>query len=727
MPHTKLRICPFCEATCGLAVDLEGDRVVGVRGDEEDVFSHGFLCPKAYALKELHHDPDRLRTPLVRRAGVLEPATWEEADALVAEKLGAILAAEGRDAVAVYLGNPTVHNLALALYGRVFLTALGTKNVYSASTVDQMPKQVSAGLMFGTLLSIPVPDVDRSDFLLMLGANPLVSNGSLLTAPDLPGKLRAIVRRGGQVVVIDPQRTRTAKEATAHHFIRPGTDAHLLFALVHVLCAEGLARLGRLAEHTAGVDRVAELARPFTPEAAERRTGVPAETIRELARGLARARRPAVYGRIGTCTQAFGTLASWLVDVVNVLVGALDHEGGAMFARGPVASPNTRGQPGRGKGVSFGRHASRVRGAPEVYGELPVACLAEEIETPGPGRVRALVTVAGNPVLSTPNGARLERALGELELLVALDLYVNETTRHATVIYPALSPLEQSHHDVALRQLAVRNVASYSPPTFPPPPGQRAEWQTLLRLSAMVSGAGRDADLEQLDGLVASQLVAREPAFAGRDPAEVVALTAPRVGPDRLLDILLRAGPYRLTLDQLEAAPHGLDLGALAPRVPEVLRTRSGKIELAPEPIVADVPRLAADLGARGDDLVLVGRRELRSNNSWMHNLEVLVKGPARCTLRIHPDDARRLGLGDRARVRSRTGAVEIPVEVTEDIAPGVVSIPHGWGHDPESATLRVAARHAGVSANLLSDETALDPLSGNAVLCGIPVVVEAA
>jgi len=606
-----------------------------------------------------------------------------------------------------------------------------------------MPKQVASGLMFGTVLSIPVPDIDHTDYLLVLGANPFVSNGSLMTAPDVPGRLRAIRKRGGKVVVIDPRRTRTATEASEHHFIRPGSDAYLLFGIVHALFAEGLVRLGPLAPHTAGVEQVEALARDFPPEAVAPRCGIEAGVIRRLARELAGARRAAVYARIGTCTQEFGTLASWLVDVVNVLTGQLDRVGGAMFTKPATGSGNTRGTPGRGKGVRFGRRASRVRGAPEVYGELPAACLAEEIETPGEGRIRALVTIAGNPALSTPNGTRLERALGALDFMVSLDIYLNETTRHADVILPGLSPLEQSHYDVALRQLAIRNVATYSPPVFEAPAGQRPEWETLLRLTAVVTGQGPAADPAALDDFVTLQRVEHEVASPaspvhGRDPAEIMAALAPRRGPDRLLDLMLRTGPYGdgfgtkpggLSLAELEGNPHGIDLGPLEPRVPEVLRTPSGKIELAPEPLVADVARLRAALERNGGAMVLIGRRDLRSNNSWMHNLDVLVKGRPRCTMHVHRTDAERLGLADggRARVASRAGAIEVPVEVTDAIMPGVVSIPHGWGHDEPDTRLHIAAEHAGVNSNRLADELALDPLSGNAVLNGIPVTVEPA
>ena len=743
---TSYRVCPLCEATCGLEIRTRGREVVGIRGDDDDVFSRGFICPKAYALKELDADPDRLRTPLVRRNGTLEPATWDEAFAEIERRLGAVIRERGRDAVAVYLGNPSVHSLALSLYGAVFVRALGTKNVFSASTVDQMPKQVAVGLMFGTMLSTPVPDLDRTDYLLMLGANPFVSNGSLMTAPDVPGRLRAIRQRGGRVVVVDPRRTRTATEASEHHFIRPGTDAYFLFAIVHTLFAEGLVRLGRMAEHTVGVERAEALARPFAPEVVARRCGIDAATIRRLARELATTERAAVYGRIGTCTQEFGTLASWLVDVINLLTGHLDELGGAMFTRAATGSPHTRGTPGKGKGVRLGRRRSRVREAPEVYGELPCACLAEEIETPGDGQIRALVTVAGNPVLSTPNGERLDRALDTLEFMVSLDIYVNETTRHADVVLPGLSPLEQSHYDVILRQLAIRNVATYSPATFEPPADQVPEWRTLLRLAAIAAGQGDGADVDALDDFVVAQRVEQDVAapaspIHGRNPAEILAALAPRRGPERLLDLMLRTGPYGdafgaksdgLTLAHLEARPHGIDLGPLEPRIPEVLRTPSGKIELAPEPIVADVERLRAALddgAAANGKMVLIGRRDLRSNNSWMHNLHVLVKGNPRCTAQMNPADAARLGIadGDVTRVTSRVGTIELPAEVTDTVMPGVVSIPHGWGHDLRGVRLKVAAEHAGANSNRLADELALDPLSGNAVLNGLPVAVERA
>ena len=737
------RTCPLCEATCGLELDVDeaAGTVTRVRGDADDVFSRGFLCPKGVSLKELHDDPDRVRTPLVRRSdGELHEATWDEAFAEIARRLPAIAQAHGRDAVGVYVGNPAAHSLGVLIYGRVLLKALGTRNVFSASTVDQFPKQAAAALMFGSGLTVPVPDLDRTSFLLMLGANPLASNGSLMTAPDARGRLRAIRARGGRIVVVDPRHTRTAMEADEHLAIRPGTDALLLLALVHVILDEELEDLGTAAPLVDGLDDVRELAAGFPPEAVARTTGLEADAIRRLARELAGAESAAVYGRIGTTTTAFGALASWLVDVLNTITGNLDRPGGAMFPRPAAGSSNTRGEPGRGRGARFGRWASRVRGLPEVFGELPAAAMAEEIETPGEGRIRALLTVAGNPVVSTPNSGRLAAALDTLDFMVSVDVYVNETTRHADVVLPAPSPLEKPHYDVALASFSVRNVANWSPAVLALRDGMADEWRTLLRLVGAVTGQGPDADVDAIDAFIATEAVRREvddgwSPVHGRDVEEILDALAPRIGPERLLDLALRTGPYGdgfgrrpdgLTLARLEAAPHGIDLGPMEPRLPEVLRTPHGRIDLAPEALLADAARLAEVVAAAPPELVLIGRRQLRSNNSWMHNLPLLVRGPRACTLQVHPDDAARLGLedGGAATVRSRVGEVVAPVEVTAGVRPGVVSLPHGWGHDLDGARMEVARAHAGTNSNVLTDETLLEPITGTAVLNGIPVEV---
>jgi anaerobic selenocysteine-containing dehydrogenase len=706
--------CPLCEATCGLAVTVDEGRVTGVRGDDADPFSRGFICPKGASLGALHHDPDRLRRPLVKRDGAFVEVSWDEAFAEIERRLPALVAEHGRDAVGVYAGNPSVHNLSTSLYGPVFYKALNTKNFYSASTVDQVPKHYSSGYMFGHPLTIPVPDLDRVDHLLMLGANPLVSNGSLMTAPDVRGRLKALRARDGRLVVVDPKRSRTAELADEHHAIRPGTDALLLFALVQTLFAEGLTNTRDLPVN--GVAEVEELARPFTPDAVATHTGLDADTIRHMARELAAAERAAVYGRIGTTTQAFGTLTSWLVDVLNVLTGNLDRAGGAMFPLAAAGQANARAAKSR-RGFQTGRWRSRVRDLPEVIGELPVATLADEILTPGEGQIRALITVCGNPCLSTPNAGRLAEALGQLDFMVSLDVYLNETSKHADVVLPGPTPLERPHYDLALYQLAIRNVANWTPAALPTDVPQ--EWETLLRLTGIVTGMGAGADLAALDDFVADQMAQRQGVEAGD-----------RRGPDRLIDIMLRGGPYDLTLADLEAAPHGVDLGPLRPRLPDVLTTSSGRVELAPEAITADVPRLAASLARPvNGELLLIGRRQLSSNNSWMHNLEPLVRGSNRCTAQLHPDDAARLGLvdGGTAVVRSRAGKIEVPVEVTDAIRPGVVSIPHGWGHDVDGTRATVARAHAGVNTNVLADDQLLDALSGNAAFNGVPVEVEPA
>ena len=696
---------------------MSGDgHIERVRGDRDDVFSHGFICPKGASIGALHDDPARLRRPLVRDAsGELVETDWDSAFERVDELLTPVLAEHGRDAVAAYLGNPSAHSLSATLYGRAWLKALGSRNTYTASTVDQMPKHVSAGLMFGTALTVPVPDIDRCMHLVILGANPLASNGSLLTAPDMRGRLRRLRERGGKLVVIDPRRSRTAEEADEHHFIQPGTDAHLLAAIANVLFDEGL--VAQLDESLVnGIEDAARLVEPFTPEAVEPVCGIPAGEIRRMARELAAASPAAVYGRIGTTTQRFGTLASWLVDVLNVLTGNLDRPGGAMFPLAAAGQSNARGGRG-GRGLPMARWQSRVRGLDEVIGELPVSTLAEEIETPGEGQVRALITLAGNPARSTPNSGRLEAAIGRLDALICIDIYLNETTRHADVVLPAPPPFAKAHYDLALYQLAVRNVANWSPPLFEREEGMPDEWETLLRLTGIVAGQGPHVDIDALDDMVAA-VVAKQTGVEP-DPA--------RRGPERILDMMLRGGPYGLSLADLEAAPHGVDLGPLEPRLPDLLKTPSGMIELAPEPIAHDVERLRAGLAEhRNGQMVLIGRRTLRSNNSWMHNLEPLVKGPPRCTMHVHPDDATRLGLtdGGTARVESRAGSIEAPVEVTDRVMPGVISIPHGWGHGAPGADLPVAARHAGVNANALTDELDLDPLSGNAVLNGVPVEV---
>jgi anaerobic selenocysteine-containing dehydrogenase len=733
-----LRICPLCEATCGLVLTIDGGRVTAARGDREDVFSHGYVCPKGASFAELDNDPDRLTAPLVRRDGKLVETSWAQALDAAAEGLGRVVAETGGGSVAVYLGNPNAHTVAGGLYAPAVIRALGTRNVYTASTLDQMPKQVACGYLFGNPFAFTVPDLDRTDHLVIIGANPLVSNGSLATAADFGGKLKALKRRGGTLTVIDPNRTRTAELADHHLAPRPGTDAALLFAVVNVLFDEELVDLGGLADHITGLDRVRAAAADFPPEAVSRHCGVPVEDIRRLARDIAAAPSAAVYGRIGTSTTAFGTVTSWLVDVINALTGNLDNPGGAMFASSPISAAARPAKPGRG--FSIGRWHSRVSGHPEVASEFPTAVLPEEIETPGPGQVRALVTIAGNPVLSAPDGGRLSRAMDQLEFMVSIDPYLNETTRHADVILPPPPASYAPHFDIALSGVAVRSTARYSPPVFDLPAGRPGEVEIMCRLALRLMGLGADADPELVDEQVIATALGKEVAdphspVAGRTVDELTAMLPPGPGYERRLDMMLRLGPFGdafganaggLNLQRLKDSPHGIDLGALTPRIPEVLRTPSGTVELAPEPILADLPRLHAALGSDDGGYLLIGRRHLRSNNSWMHNLPGLNSGSNRCTLQIHPEDAARLGITDTAIVTGPAGALEAPVEITDAIRPGVVSLPHGWGHDAPGTRMSVAARRPGVNVNSLLDSSLLDPLSGTSVLNGVPVRVTA-
>ena len=732
MPDTThYRICPLCEACCGLEIKVQGGVVTSIKGDARDVLSRGYICPKAVALKDLHDDPDRLRTPLIKRNGRHVAATWEEAFAEIGRRLPRLQAQYGHQAVAVAVGNPTVHKYGLLTYFPKLARALGTRNVFSASSLDQVPKQLACGLMFGHWMSVPLPDITRTQLLLVIGANPLASNGSMWTVPDFRGKAKALQARGGRLVVIDPRRTETAAVADAHHFIRPGADVFLLAAMVNTLFANHWVRLGAVADWVNGVEAVQQAVAAFTPEAVAARCGIAADTIVELTRELAQTERACVYGRIGTCTQTFGTHASWLVDVLNVLTGHLDAPGGALFAKAAAFASNTSGATGRGRGVATGRHRSRVSGAPEVMGELPMTCLAEEMETAGADQVRALITVATNPVLSAPNGPRLAKAFEALDFMVSVDIYLNETTRHADVILPGVSPLQDDHFDVSFPQLSWRNHARYSPAVLPAQ-DRPQEWQILLKLAAIAQGEEADVDVNALDDAQFAQDAQRQ---FGAQAAAVLAATQSLRGPQRLLDVALRTGPYGdafglqpdgLTLAKVTAAnaSGGIDLGELQPRVPALLRTPSGKIELAPPQLLADLPRAWADLHRAAPDLVIVGRRDVRSNNSWMHNLPTLAKGPFRCTALVHPLDAARLQLleGATARISNGAGSIEAQVQISTDMMPGVVSLPHGWGHDLPGAQLSLAAQRPGANLNALLDDQARDPLSGNAVLGGVAI-----
>lgn len=695
--RTHFRTCPLCEAMCGLAIKTEQGVVTDLRGDREDPFSQGHICPKAAALTDIQEDADRIRTPLVREGDTFREASWDEALERVAAAFARIKTEHGANATAGYFGNPSAHHYGMFTHAPHFFGLLKTKNRFSATSVDQLPHQLVTYLMYGHQLLVPVADIDRTDFLLVVGANPLASNGSMMSMPRAEDRLREVLARGGRVIVVDPRRTETAKMASEHIFVRPGTDAALLFAMLHTLFEEERVALGRLEGFVNDLPAVREAVRDFSPERVAAFTGVSAEETRRLARALATARAGAVYGRLGISTQRFGLLAQWAVQLLNVVTGNLDRVGGSMVStpavdliEGPASKPG-----------HFGAWRSRVRGLPEWAGELPVSALAEEILTPGEGQIRALMTVAGNPVLSTPNGRKLDEALASLDFMVSMDIYRNETTRHAHVILPTTTPLEHDHYDLVLSGFAVRNYAKYSEAVLEKPEGALHDHEIFTALGERLA-------------------------------AKLGLSTLPKMEPKHVIALALRMGPYGrgedpLTFERLRAAEHGVDLGPLEPRFPERLKTKSGRIELAPELCMQDLPRLREAMSAPADPLVLIGRRHLRSNNSWMHNSRRLMKGQTRHELHMHPEDLAARGLTDGARVRiaSRVGDVTVEVKATDDVMRGVVSLPHGFGHAREGTVLSVARERPGVSANDLTDERDLDA-SGTAVLNGVPVTVQA-
>jgi anaerobic selenocysteine-containing dehydrogenase len=719
--QTHYRACNLCEAICGLEIKVRDGHVVSIKGDEADPLSRGHICPKAVALQDLHEDPDRLRRPQKRVGEQWVEIGWEQALDEVAEQLAAIHQAHGANSVAAYLGNPSVHNWGNMTHSSAFLAPLKTRSRYSATSVDQLPHQLVAYWLYGHQLLVSVPDIDRSRYILMLGANPVASNGSLWTVPDFRERLKAMQARGGKLVLIDPRRTETAAVADEHHFIRPGADAALLLALLNTIFAENLAQPGRLADFTDGLDAVADAVQAFTPERAAQVCGIDADSIRRIAREFAGSGAAAAYGRMGVSTQAHGTLCQWALAVLNIVTGNLDREGGMMFPLPAMDLVKTAGsKPGH-----FGAWKSRVRGLPEFGGELPVAALAEEILTPGEGQVRALVTIAGNPVLSTPNGRQLEQALASLDFMVSFDCYRNETTRFADYILPPTGALEHDHYDIIFHHFAMRNTARYNAAVFDKPDGALHDWEIFVRLGRRLRARLRsDAHkplLQRLSARLKDEVMLRLP-------------------PHRMLDISLRRGPYGkgrepdLSLGKLKTAPHGIDLGPLQPLLPGRLFTKDRRIAAINDAIAQEIARydhiLAEQQAAlpRNGELWLIGRRHVRSNNSWMHNAQRLVKGKPRHQLFMHPQDLAARGIKDGARVRvgSRVGDVEVEVQATEDIMPGVVSLPHGWGHARPGVQQRIAQQQAGESVNDLTDERYLDALSGNAALNGVAVTVVA-
>ena len=739
--------CPLCEAMCGLRVEVTDNRVTSIRGNRDDVWSQGHLCPKGTSLGHIHDDPNRLRKPLVRNAsGEHVPVSWDDALAETERMLRPVFDRYGAQALAVYVGNPVAHNIALESYvGALlgFAGAAGMPAYYSPGTVDQQPLNLVGTMLFGGMWNAPIPDIDRTDHLIILGANPSASQGSMLSTPDVMGKLAAIRGRGGKVVVVDPRRTQTAQRASEWVAIQPGTDALVLFAILRTLAErDAIRRPAHLAGRITGLDEVIAMAEPFTPERVAGPSGVPAATIRRLAAELARAESPVLYSRIGVCTQEFGTLATWLVFVLNAALGAIDRRGGAVFAKAAVYSPMFMKPPDQpGEGWEYGRYHSRVRGAAEVLGQFPLSCLAEEIDTPGDGQIRAFITVAGNPAISAPGAGRLNAALPGLDAMISLDNWLNETSRHADVILPGLSPLERPHSDDLYWAYSTASCVKWSDPVFAPDPDRPSDWEILLRLAGAVVGVPvPEVDVAGLDdlytqGMVATMCSTAYTPLTGRDPDEVFAALR-GVGPERLTDLGVRIGPWGddlgrrpggLTLKNVRRHPDGLRLAELdGGRLDETVTTPSGKVELVHAMLTADIPRLLARLDRADEGLVLTSRRHLRSNNSWLHNVPSLMRGKDRCTLLIHPDDASRLGLDDGALadVSTSEGSVSVIAEVSDEMMPGVVSLPHGWGHGVDGTSLDIANSHPGVNSNLLNPAGMLDVPSNTQVVNGVPCQV---
>jgi anaerobic selenocysteine-containing dehydrogenase len=734
------RKCPICEAGCGVlvTVDAAQRKVIEIRGDEHDPLSRGYVCPKSQGMKVLREDRDVLTRPLRRRGKDFEEIGWDEAFALAAERFQHIKQQHGANANALYVGNPTAHNPGGLLYTLSCAMALGTRSLFSSTTVDHMPKVLSTGLMFGDQSLIPVPDLDRTDYLLMLGANPCISGGSLMTAPGMDRRIAEIRERGGQVVVVDPRRTETAVLASRHVPIRPGTDAHFLLGVLRVLFDEGLARPGRLEAHMNGLAEVTALARSFALADVAAASGIAVEVIVDIARGFARAPTAACYGRTGSSQQAFGSVTSWLIDVLNAVTGNLDRPGGAMIPMGitPSIFLNERYQNG---GAPHHRWHSRVRGLPEVAGQLPVVVMAEEMLTPGPGQIRGLLTICANPVLSSPNGPRLSEALASLDFMVACDIYLGETSRHADLVLPGSGHLERADWPIFTSTFQVRHVAKWVDKVFEPAPGTKTDGEIMLGLAAKIAGAS-----EQVmdDALAGHFLQGAEAAggLGGKSVAEATALLEQQQGSDRIYEILLRthhfgdhfgARPDGLTLAKVKAADHGIDMGPLFERLPQALGTPSGKLELAPELLMQEAPHLRAAMAqaVAGDDMLMIGRRQLHSINSWMHNIRALNRGPDKCTALMHPHDAarRQLSQGDRINIRRGDKHIVLPVTLSDEMMPGVISVPHGWGHDAPDSRLSYATTRPGTNSNLVASEFDVDGPSGNAVLTGFTVTVQRA
>lgn len=700
---THYRACNLCEATCGLVIQTQDEKIISIKGDKEDPLSRGFICPKGTAMQDVQNDPNRLRSPVKKVANGWEEITYEEAYELVAESIVNTQNQFGKNAVGYYIGNPAVHNYGALTHGPNFSRALKTVNRFSATSLDQLPAQLACYLMYGHQFLLPVPDIDHCDYFLMLGANPMASNGSLWTVPDIPNRIKELKARGGELVVIDPRHSETAAVASNHHFIKPGTDAYLLMGIIHLLFANGWVNTGHLSEKIKGIEEVENLAKPFTPEKVSALTGIAVEDMTAMAEKLAKTKRSVCYGRMGISTQVYGALCNWAIQVINVLTNSLDVVGGAMVTHPAVGHV----KPGESGAGNFKRKFSRVSNLPSFSGELPAVVMAEEMLTEGEDQIKCFVTAFGNPVLSAPNGRLLDKAFADLDFMACIDIYINETTQHADVIIPPTAHLEHDHYDIAFLRFATRNVAKFNEAIFDKPDGAQHDWEIYNNLTQAIADKRGES-------------------------------CSPMPEPAALVDFMLQSGYYTenpgevgpLTLEKIKEAPHGIDLGPLSPSLDERICTSDGMIQLAPEEMSIDVGRLRNELENQdaNANLLLIGRRHVRSCNSWLHNSHRLVKGKPRWQLMMHPDDmsSRNIKDGETVRITSKAGSVETLVAATEEMMPGVVSLPHGWGHQRPGVVLDIAAEQVGVSANDITDETYYDQLSGNAALNGVSVEVTA-
>ncbi len=690
---TKYRTCNLCEALCGLAIEVEDNQVVSIRGDKEDAFSRGHICPKAVALKDIHEDPDRLKHPIEKINGEWRRISWDDAITKTAKRLYEIQEANGKSAVAIYQGNPSVHNLGTSLFSPGLVRSLGTKNRYSATSVDQLAHHLAAEYMFGHQFLVPVPDINHTDFWLIMGGNPMVSNGSLMTAPDVGTRLKAIQKRGGKVVVVDPRRTETADKADQHLFVRPGTDIWLVLAMIKVVLDEDHVQLNHISDHVNydQLSEVKDLLKDITVVNAARITGISESEIIELTRSFCNAKTAVCYGRLGVSANHHGGLCHWAINLLNIITGNFDRSGGAMLTSPAIDLSLSQSSKKR-----FRRWSSRVRGLPEFGGELPSSTLAEDILEPGEGQIKAMVTSCGNPVLSVPNGRRLDQAFESLDFMVSVDIYLNETTRHADIILPPATGLETPHYGMAFHNLAIHNSTKYSEPVLPIEEGMLYDWQIFSKLQRAY---------EQLS-----------------KPEEEL---TPQFTLAQMLEMTLQMSGSGLTLSKLKEHPHGIDLGPLQSTIPSRLKTKDKKIDLLPDIYKNAFPDLLAE-EHNEDQLLLIGRRHLRSNNSWLHNSYRMVKGRERCTLLIHPFDAdqRNIKNGDKVAVSSTVGTEQITAEVSEEMMRGSVSIPHGWGHNRSGIKMSIASEHAGTSMNDLVDDMVVDKLSGVSVINAVPVEV---